>query len=134
MKAYISVDHESRKKLSKEFIALGMALSGANVEQYIFVDKFSFEEGQETELMQKALHEIDNSNFVIIETTHLNVSSCVEAGYAKAKRKPIVYLQHESAKVSAVLSGISNFHIFYESPKDLFDQMSEFLKNVLPQN
>lgn len=133
MKAYISVDHHSRKKLSKEIIALGMALSSASVEQYIFVDKHTFEEGQEIELVQKALKEIDNSNFVIVETTHETVTSSVEVGYAKAKRKPIVYLQHENAMISPILYGLSNFHIKYANPKDLFDQMTEFLKNILPQ-
>jgi len=133
MKAYVSVDHNSRKKLSKEIIALGMALSTASVEQYIFVDKHVFEEGQEIELVQKALKEIDNSNFVIVETTYETVTSSVEVGYAKAKRKPIVYLQHENAPISPILFGLSNFHIKYANPKDLFDQMSEFLKNILPQ-
>lgn len=133
MKAYVSVDHNSRKKISKEIIALGMALSTASVEQYIFVDKHVFEEGQEIELVQKALKEIDNSNFVIVETTYETVTSSVEVGYAKAKRKPIVYLQHENAPISPILYGLSNFHIKYANPKDLFDQMSEFLKNILPQ-
>ncbi|MDN3708333.1 hypothetical protein QW060_14610 [Myroides ceti] len=133
MKAYISIDYTGRKKLNKEIIALGMALGSANVEQHIFVDKNPLEEGQESELMHKALQEIDTCNFLILECSHLNVTSCIEAGYAKAKRKPIVYLQNESATISPVLSGISNFHIFYNSPKDLFDQMSEFLKNILPQ-
>jgi len=133
MKAYISVDHNSRKKLSKEIIALGMALSTASVEQYIFVDKFNFEPGLEVELVQKALKEIDNSNFVIVETTYETVTSSVEVGYARAKRKPIVYLQHEDVAISPILYGLSNFHIQYANPKDLFDQMSEFLKNILPQ-
>lgn len=133
MKAYVSVDHQSRKKLSKEIIALGMALSTASVEQYIFVDKYTFEEGQEIELVQKALKEIDNSNFIIVETTYETVTSSVEVGYAKAKRKPIVYLQHENTPISPILYGLSNFHIKYANPKDLFDQMSEFLKNILPQ-
>lgn len=133
MKAYVSVDHISRKKLSKEIIALGMALSSASVEQFIFVDKFTFEEGQEVELMQKALKEIDNSNFVIVETTYETVATSVEVGYAKARRKPIVYLQHENVAISPVLYGLSNFHIKYSSPKDLFDQMADFLKNILPQ-
>lgn len=133
MRAYISVDHSSRKKLSKEFIALGMALGGANVEQFIYVDKNQPEEGQEQDWIQNALAEIDQSNFVIAETTYLNVNTCVEIGYARAKKKPVVYLQKENEKVHPMLSGLCNFHIFYNSPKDLFDQTSEFLKNVLPQ-
>lgn len=134
MKAYISVDFSSRKKLSKEFIAMGMALSTANVEQFIFVDKYQYEEEQESDVFQKALNEIDNSNFMIVEATYINEIVCIEAGYAKAKRKPILYLQHKDAPTNPILSGICNFHIFYDSPKDLFDQMSEFLKNVLPQH
>ena len=43
MKAYISVDTETRKSLGKEIIALGMAMGSANVEQFIFVDKYTIE-------------------------------------------------------------------------------------------
>lgn len=134
MKAYISVDTETRKSLGKEIIALGMAMGSANVEHYIFVDKHPFEAGQEAELMQKAMIEIDSSNFMIIEATTVNVTSCIELGYAKAKRKPIVYLQKAEAETNELLFALSNFHILYANPKDLYDQLTEFLKNVLPQN
>ena len=134
MRAYISVDSETRKLLGKEIIALGMAMGSANVEHFIFVDKYTMETGQEAEFMQKAMKEIDSSNFIIVEATKVNVTSCVELGYAKAKRKPIVYLQKAEAETNEVLFALSNFHILYSSPKDLFDQLSEFLKNVLPQN
>lgn len=134
MKVYISVDSETRKTLSKEIIALGMAMGTANVEQFIFVDKYPFEPGQEAELMQKAMKEIDSSNFIIIEATKVNVTSCIELGYAKAKRKPVVYLQKAEADTNELLFALSNFHILYSSPKDLYDQLNEFLKNVLPQH
>ncbi|WLD24465.1 hypothetical protein NU10_03440 [Flavobacterium dauae] len=134
MRAYISVDTETRKLLGKEIIALGMAMGSANVEHFIFVDKYTMEAGQEAEFMQKAMKEIDTSNFIMVEATKINVTSCIELGYAKAKRKPIVYLQKAEAETNEVLFALSNFHILYSSPKDLFDQLSEFLKNVLPQN
>ncbi len=133
MKAYISVDTDTRKLLGKEIIALGMALSTANVEQFIFVDKHPREAGQEVEMLQKAMKEIDTCNFIIVEATNINVISCVELGYAKAKRKPIVYLQKAEATSDEIIFALSNFHILYSSPKDLFDQLTEFLKNVLPQ-
>lgn len=133
MKAYISVDTETRKSLGKEIIALGMAMGSANVEQFIFVDKYTIEPGQENEMMQKAMKEIDSSNFIIIEATKINITSCIELGYAKAKRKPIVYLQKAEADTNELIFALSNFHILYTSPKDLFDQLNEFLKNVLPQ-
>ena len=134
MKAYISVDTETRKSLGKEIIALGMAMSSANVEQFIFVDKYPFEPGNEADHMNKAMKEIDSSNFMIIEATNINITSCIEVGYAKAKKKPIVYLQKAEADTNELLFALSNFHILYSSPKDLFDQLNEFLKNVLPQN
>ena len=84
--------------------------------------------------VNKAMKEIDSSNFLIIEATSVNVTSCIELGYAKAKRKPIVYLQKAEADTNDLLFALSNFHILYSSPKDLFDQLNEFLKNVLPQN
>lgn len=133
MKAYISVDTDTRKLLGKEIIALGMALSSANVEQFIFVDKYPREAGQEAEMLQNAMKEIDSCNFIIVEASQINITSCVELGYAKAKRKPIVYLQKSEATSDEIIFALSNFHIFYSNPKDLFDQLTEFLKNVLPQ-
>ncbi len=133
MRAYISVSPEHRKKLSKEFIALGMALSGVNADAFIFVDKHQCQEEQEQEYLNLVMQHIDASNFIIVEATHPSVLSCLELGYAKARKKPIVYLQHAEAKVESLMAAMGNFHILYESPKDLFDQMTEFLKNVLPQ-
>ena len=52
----------------------------------------------------------------------------LELGYAKAKRKPIVYLQKAEADTNDLIFSLSNFHILYTSPKDLFDQLSEQLK------
>lgn len=133
MRAYISVSPEHRKKLSKEFIALGMALSGVNADAFVFVDKHQCQEEQEQEYLNLAMQHIDASNFIIVEATHPSVLSCLELGYAKARKKPIVYLQHAEVKVESLMAAMGNFHILYESPKDLFDQMTEFLKNVLPQ-
>ncbi len=92
MRAYISVSPEHRKKLSKEFIALGMALSGVNADAFIFVDKHQCQEEQEQEYLNLAMQHIDASNFIIVEATHPSVLSCLELGYAKARKKPIVYL------------------------------------------
>src|SRR5690606_42138969 len=111
MKAYISVDTDTRKLLGKEIIALGMALSTANVEQFIFVDKHPREAGQEVEMLQRAMKEIDTCNFIIVEATNINVTSCVELGYAKAKRKPIVYLEKAEATSDEIIFAVSNFHI-----------------------
>lgn len=133
MRAYISVSPDYRKKLSKEFIALGMALSGVNADAYIFADRHQCLEGEEQAYLSHAMQQIDASNFLIVEATHPSVLSCIELGYAKARKKPIVYLQHSDAKVEKLMAALGNFHILYESPKDLFDQMTEFLKNVLPQ-
>lgn len=134
MKAYISLDTTARKLLGKEIIALGMALNSANVEQFIFVDKYTWEAGQEAEMLENAMKAIDSCNFIIVEASHLNVTSCVELGYAKAKRKPIVYIQKEGIQTNEIIYGLSNFHIIYNNPKDLYDQLTEFLKNVLPQH
>lgn len=133
MKAYISLNTQSRKNLSKELIALGMALNAKNVEQYIFVDKHQLDEGEEKEYMDMAMKEIDQCNFLIVDGTQIQIINCIEMGYAKAKRKPIVYIHQEDTAVDAMFLGLSHFHISYSNPKDLFDQMTDFLKSVLPQ-
>lgn len=132
MKAYIALNHQSRKTLSKELIALGMALNEKRVEQYIFVDKHTLEEGCEKEYLLEMQKQIDHCNFLIIDGTNLHTTNCIEIGYAKAKKKPIVYLRNAQTAVDPILLGVSTFYFVYESPKNLFDQMNDFLKQILP--
>jgi 2'-deoxynucleoside 5'-phosphate N-hydrolase len=134
MKAYISLNTQSRKNLSKELIAIGMALNSRNVEQFIFVDKHELEEGLEKNYMEAAMKEIDQCNFMIIDGTNVQSINCIEMGYARARKKPIVYIHHEDSAADPMFLGLSHFHITYGNPKDLFDQMNDFLKSVLPQN
>lgn len=133
MRAYISVDTQNKKKLNKEFIALNMALNNADVEAFIFIENFTLEEANQADYMQLAFEHIDKSNFVIVEASSLSVQTSIEIGYARAKRKPILLIQDVDKNPLSLAGGISNFQIFYESPKNLFDQLTEFLKNILPQ-
>ncbi|WP_430613119.1 nucleoside 2-deoxyribosyltransferase [Flavobacterium sp. JP2137] len=131
MKAYIAVNYKNRKNLSKELIAIGMALNGVNVESMIFVDQYLFDETNEREMMRQAMMEIDRCSFLVAECTYKGIGIGIEAGYAKAKKKPIIYLRHISAEHATTLAGISDVQLLYSNPKDLFDQLSEFLSKAI---
>ncbi len=131
MKAYIAVNYKHRKNLSKELIAIGMALNGVNVQTMIFVDQYSFDENNEKEMMRQAMLEIDRCSFLLAECTYKGIGIGIEAGYAKAKKKPIIYMRHIKAEHSTTLAGISDVQILYSNPKDLFDQLNDFLNKAL---
>jgi 2'-deoxynucleoside 5'-phosphate N-hydrolase len=71
------------------------------------------------ELMQLTFEAIDNSNILIIEFSEKGVGLGIEAGYAFAKRKPIIVIAKEDASISSTLSGIANNIIFYKDISEL---------------
>ena len=66
------------------------------------------------ELMRRTFAEIDHSDLVVVDLTEKGVGVGVEAGYAHAKRIPIVTIAPRGADVSTTLRGISRAVIFYD--------------------
>ncbi|CAG0945333.1 hypothetical protein ANRL1_02271 [Anaerolineae bacterium] len=71
------------------------------------------------ELMAHTFAAIDASDLVIVDLTEKGVGVGIEAGYAHAKRIPIVTLAQRGADISTTLQGISRDVIFYNEPGDL---------------
>lgn len=124
MKAYISVSFGSRKLLANEIDTIMTTLTAAGIEPFVFVDKYRFAADQEKQMMRKALTAIDSCGCLIAACTQKEIGIGVEAGYAKATNKPIVYLRHQTAEHSTTVSGISDYHIIYSDPTDLQRQLT----------
>ncbi|MEM7347634.1 MAG: nucleoside 2-deoxyribosyltransferase, partial [Chloroflexota bacterium] len=124
MKAYLAIkyhpDHQNRSLI--EGISHALAKSGIetvcvtrDIEQW-GVYHFSPEE-----LMQRSFAEIDASDLVLIELSEKGVGLGIEAGYAYAKRIPIITIAQQGADISTTLQGISQKVYFYDTTKQLAD-------------
>ena len=82
-------------------------------------------------MMQQVMTDISNCDILLAETTHKGIGIGIEAGYAKAQNKPVVYLRQHNAEHSTTLSGISDYQIIYESTEALSKQLSLVLGNII---
>lgn len=132
MRAYISVSFNKRKLLDKELTAIITTLKEFGIAAFVFVDHYKFEFSEERQMMEQAMNEIDNCDLLIAETSDKGIGIGVEAGYAKAKNKPVIYLRQTDAAHSTTVSGISDSQIIYSDSRDLAKQLALILDNLFP--
>jgi 2'-deoxynucleoside 5'-phosphate N-hydrolase len=130
MKAYISVSYSKRKFLDKELKALKDVLHAFEIEPFIFVDQYQFGSNQEKEMMRQAFADIDSSEILIAEVSDKAIGIGIEAGYAKAKNKTIIYCRNINAGHSTTVSGLSDFQIIYADTEDLSCKLRDILKKI----
>lgn len=124
MKAYISISYKERTTLVQELETISSVLQSHGITAFIFVDQFQFSTAQEKEMMQQAMLSIDECDLLIAETSDKAIGIGVEAGYAKAKGKKVIYLRNKNAEHSTTLSGISDFQITYTGTDELRQKLS----------
>lgn len=132
MRAYISVSFNKRKLLDKELTAIITTLKEFGIAAFVFVDHYKFELSEERQMMEQAMKDIDNCDLLIAETSDKGIGIGVEAGYAKAKNKPVIYLRQTDAAHSTTVSGISDSQIIYSDSGDLAKQLALILDNLFP--
>lgn len=130
MKAYIAVSYSHRQKLEDSITAIANTLVQQHITPFVFVDAFSFEVTAEKLMMQQAITAIDNCGLFIAEASYKAIGIGVEAGYAKAKGKPIIYLRHANAAHSTTVGGISDYAIIYTDAADLAQQLKSVICNI----
>jgi len=129
-RAYVSVSFSEKEKLRKELDVITSTLARFEIEPFLFVDRYSFTSDQEQEMMKRAMKDIDTCNLVVVEASHKAIGIGVEAGYGKGKNKPIIYLRRKDAEHSTTVSGISDFHIIYDSISDLQSKLSAVIDKI----
>lgn len=125
MKAYISISYKNRRYLQGEVAIIMNILTQAGFTPFLFVDHYNFEASQERIMMMAALKHIDSSTLFIAEVSEKAIGVGVEAGYAKSKGIPIIYVRNAVAEHSTTISGISDVKIIYHSTSDLMNQLYE---------
>lgn len=127
-KGYLAISFSDRKKFDKELAYLVEVASKSAIEIFVFVDQYHFKNDQEKEMMQVAFDTIDQSDFLIAELTHKSIGVGIEVGYARAKKKPIIYLRKKGSEYSTTTAGCADHIIEYENEIDLTEQVLTILK------
>ena len=127
---YISCSFALRKVLEAELQTMKAILSEYKYQPWIFVEHYTFAAHQEKEMMQQALNDIENSVFLLAETTDKGIGIGIEAGYAKALKKPVVYLRKQNAEHSTTLAGLSDYQIIYRDTVDLAEQLKRIIQVI----
>ena len=134
MKAYIAVSYSQREMLKDVLEAMVATLQENKIEVLVFAAAYSFTAAQEKEMMQQAMAAIDACDLLIAETSCKAIGVGLEAGYAKAKQKPVIYMRQQQAAHSTTVSGISDIAIIYSNTRQLQEMLTDALLqlNLLP--
>ncbi|MFC0513728.1 nucleoside 2-deoxyribosyltransferase [Mucilaginibacter angelicae] len=130
MTAYISISLNKRNQLDPELDCVMRVLSDFKIVPFLFVDHYRFEPAQERIMMQQAMKDIDQCAMLIAETSDKAIGIGIEAGYAKAKGKPVIYMRRNTAEHSTTMSGISDFQIIYSDVNDLEQQFRKIITRI----
>lgn len=130
MTAYIAISYSKRNELAEELTAIREALLASGIKPFVFTEQFQFSPVQEKEMMQEAMRQIDAADLLIAETSDKAIGIGIEAGYAKAKGKPVIYLRNTKADHSTTLSGISDLRVIYNDANDLRELLMPALEQV----
>ncbi|MES2108677.1 MAG: nucleoside 2-deoxyribosyltransferase [Bacteroidota bacterium] len=128
--AYVSVSFKQKDKLTRELDVIAHVLKDFNLAPFVFVNNYLFTSQEEQRMMQQAMDDIDKCDLFIAETSEKAIGIGVEAGYAKAKGKPVIYLRNHKAEHSTTVAGISNFQIIYDDVNDLERQLQAAIAQI----
>lgn len=83
------------------------------------VEQWGMVKLEPVQLMKKTFEIIDSSDLLLIELSEKGVGLGIEAGYARAKGKPIIIIAKQDVDISAALQGISREIHFYNNEEEL---------------
>ena len=122
MRAYIAIKYHPNHKNRPAIERISYALEQNGFDTMCVardLEKWGEIHFDPKELMQKSFKEIDASDLVVIELTEKGVGIGIEAGYAWAKRIPIVTIAKKGADISTTLQGISQKLLWYDELDEL---------------
>jgi len=130
MTVYISMSYSKRKQLERVLSTIKTVLQENDYTPFVFVEVYHFSPTDEVRMMQQALADIDRCDLLLAETSDKGIGIGIEAGYAKGKNKPVIYMRSYLAEHSTTVAGISDFQVIYESTDDLKQKLSVLLQRL----
>ena len=127
MKAYIAIPYQGRNEIREELDTITSILNQCGVSPLIFADQNSFKAEEEQQMMQQAMEDINESDWLIALASEKAIGIGIEAGFAKGKGKPVIFIRHMEAEHSTTLSGISDYQIIYVDLQDLGQKLTRIV-------
>lgn len=131
MQAYIAVSFNHYQAMQPVLNGIKAALERQGLRPFVFCEHYTFTAAQEQEMMRQAFAEIDTACLLIAETTHKAIGIGVEAGYARGKGKPVIYIRRLDAPHSTTAAGASQYQVIYDDVDDLERQLTEVLAQMV---
>lgn len=113
--------------MTAELATVCNTLEECGFSPFAFVDHYHFNASEEKAMMDTAFKEIERSDLLVAETSEKGIGVGIEIGYAKALRKPVIYLRQTSAEHSTTASGASDFQVIYDDINGLVKHLKEVL-------
>lgn len=129
MTAYIAISYEGRQRLSAELETICAALKDVGIDPFVFVDHYTFHATEEKAMMAQAMNEIDRCEILLAVASEKAIGIGIEAGYAKGKGKPVIYIRDTAAPHSTTLSGLSDHQIIFSDYPDLSLKLKQVLQS-----
>lgn len=114
MKAFLSIKYLSDHRNKNRIQAISSALKQNGIDSVCIardVEKWGAVAFEPDELMSRTFQEIDGCDWVIVDLSEKGVGVGIEAGYAHAKKIPLITIANQGADISETLRGISR-HVF----------------------
>ena len=122
MKAFISIKYREDNSNKDCILKISSALERNGFETVCIardIENWGQIELSPEELMRRTFAEIDSSHLMVVDLTEKGVGLGIEAGYAYAKKTPIVVIAKRGSDISTTLQGISQKQFLYEKFEDL---------------
>lgn len=122
MKAYFAIKFHEDYRNSEKINKITSILDKKGIKTICITRDFE-EWGEKqfevNELMRISFEQIDKSDFILVDLTEKGVGLGIEAGYAYAKKIPILTIAQEKSDISNTLKGISKKIFWYKEIEDL---------------
>ena len=122
MLAYLAIKYHEDNSNKALVDALAGALEKAGVRTTIMardIEEWGKHAFSAQELMRLTFEHIDAADILVVEFSEKGVGIGIEAGYAYARKKPIIIIAREGSEISSTLTGIATHILFYKQPSDL---------------
>lgn len=128
--AFVATSFKHRHVMQDILTVISQQLTDFGYSPLVFVQQYHFAPDETQQMMQTSMRHIANCDLFIAELTHKVVGVGIEAGYAHAFNKPIVYIRQIDAKPSTTLTGIASYQVVYMHNDDLSIKLRELLTNL----
>ncbi len=130
MKAFLSIKYHEDHCNKKRIEAISSALEKSGLAATCIardIENWGRTRFEPAELMRRTFAEIAASDLVIVDLTEKGVGVGVEAGYAHARRIPIITIAERGSDISATLQGISREVFLYDEFAELEERFTRWL-------